>query len=246
MISHYINNPVLSERMSDYNFNKFTASHIARIKTYTPGPDIKLYGVSAATIMTTMIADTENSYSAWRSSADVESVDRSKKSGKTITVGDSIYELKSFISRKEGVIKDKFPKGSAVYKEFFPNGLKEYSAMTKKNADAIVKRFITTLDAHKTDFDASILTEANERYNTYLSLRKGQLEAIGTVRDEITDSEDKRHDLSVQLYRNLLTLLLLNAEEPERVSNFFDESMMKKKSNGEEPALSATQQQQSK
>jgi hypothetical protein len=242
MISHYLNNPVLSERMSDDNFNKFSASHIARIKTYDPNPDGQLFGVSETTIMAAMIMTTEKSYDDWRLSANMESVDRSKKSGRTITVDDAIADLRSFISRKEGVIADKFPKGSAVYKELFPNGLKEYSAMKKKNADTILKRFITTLDAHKSDFDASVLTEANDKYNTYLSLRKNQLEAIGKVKDEITDSEDKRHDLSVQLYKNLLTLLLLNAEEPDRAGNFFDESMIKRKSNGVDIPASAPPQ----
>ncbi len=86
--------------------------------------------------------------------------------------------------------------------------LKEYSGITKKNADTILKRFISALDAHKADFDEAIVTEAGDKYTTYLALRTDQLQTLGKVKDEMMDSEKKRHALAVQLYRNLLTLLL--------------------------------------
>jgi hypothetical protein len=246
MISHYLVNPILAERMSDDNLNKLASSHIARLKAYVPDPSVVLYGVSVSTIIAAMLSDTQTVYSAWRSSTEAESAERSNKSGRTITVDEAIADLKSFISRKEGVIADKFPRKSAVYKESFPLGLTEYSNLTKKNADTLLKRFITTLDAHKADFEASLLTEANAKYSTYESLREGQLESKGKVQDEIADSEKKRYGLSVQLYKNLVTLLLLNPEEPEKAKSFFDESFLKKKSNGEQPPAPAPQQQATK
>lgn len=235
MIYKHINNPFLADRISDDNFNKLSSSHIGSLKAFVPNSTDALFAVPAAGILNTMITDTEACYDAWRLSADSKSSEKSKKEAKTISVDDSITELKFFISRKAGVIADKFVKGSPEYEEFFPLGLKEYSAVTKKNANTIFKRFINTLDTHKSDFDESVFTEASEKYNTYLALRGAQLQTFGKVKDGMTDLEQKRYKLSVQLYKNLLTLLLLNAEEPEKTTNFFDESILKKKSKTVKP-----------
>lgn len=236
MIHFFLSNPLLNRKMSNYNFNKISAAHIARIKAFAPDPADTLFGVTVTTIMSSMIADTEAVYDAWRSTEDVESTERSKKEGRTISVDDSITDLKSFISRKKGVIADKFPKGTPAFEEFFPLGLREYSRMTKKDADTILKRFVNAVDAHKADLDPAILSEANSKYNIYLQLRKDQLQSIGKVKDGMTESERKRIRLAVQIYRNLLTLLLLNAEEPEKARNFFDESILKRKPGDQKPA----------
>ncbi len=239
MISFHLNNPFIAERISNDNFNKYSSTHIERLTAGIPVPADTLYGVAVSTIFNTMITDTQACYNTWKSTVDIKAAETSQKEGRTISVDDSISEMKAFISRKEGVIADKYPNGSPVYEEFFPHGKTEYTTATKKSADTLFKRFNTALENHKSDFDPAALTEANEKYNNYLALRKAQLQSMGKVKEGMTDSDEKRYKLGVQLYKNLLTLLLIYAEEPDKAANFFDESILKKKANIDEPPAPA-------
>ena len=58
---------------------------------------------------------------------------------------------------------------------------------------------------------------------------------MGKVKEGMSDSDEKRYKLGVQLYKNLLALLLIYAEEPDKAANFFDESILRKKVNTDEP-----------
>jgi len=242
MISKHLNNPFLADGISNANYNQISSTHIERLTVNIPDTANMIYGVPVPTIFDTMITSTQTCYNAWKASTDLNATQKSLKEGKTISVDGSMKDMKSFISTKEGVIADKFHPGTAVYEEFFPLGLSEYSSIRKKNADKILKRFITTLEAHKDSFDASMLTEANDKYNLYLSLRKTQLQTISKVKEEKITSDDSRYALAMQLYRNLLTLLLIYAEEPEKAAVYFDESILKKKSGNNKPAETAALQ----
>ncbi len=235
MFSHHLVNPFDSERLSNDNFDKFSSIHIERLTAGVPQNGNTLYGVPVQNIFNTMITDTQACYNIWKTTAATKATESSTKEGKTINVDDAISDMKEFISFKEGVIADRFHPGTPTYEEFFPNGKSEYSHVTKKNAEKLFKRFITTLDNHKTSFDEIMLTEANDKYNAYTSFRKDQLQTISKVNADMTDSDDKRYKLSSQLYKNLLTLLLINAEEPDKAANYFDESMFKKKGKKDEP-----------
>lgn len=237
MINKHINNPFIAERISDGDFNKISSYHIGSLKVYATTAEPVFFGVPENTIISAMLVATEDLYNNWKSSSEIKASEKSVKEGKTINVNDAVKDIKSFISRKSGVIADKFSKGTPTYEEFFPLGLKEYSGVRLKNAERIFKRFITTLDRNKNSFDEAMFTEASEKYNTYLAARSLQLQTFGKVKDGMTVTEEKRYKLGVQLYKNLLTLLLINAETPEKVTNYFDESILKKKSRGEEPPL---------
>ncbi len=234
MIYYYLSNPFLS-RLSNENFGKLSSTHIERLTANTPVTDTTLYGVPVTTIFDTMKTGTLALYTDWKSSVDLNETQKSQKEGKTISVNAAIKDVKDVISSKEGVIADKYHRGSAFFEEFFPHGLNEYSSATKKNADILFPRFITALNTHKADFDESMLSEVNDKYNIYLHSRKTQLQSISKVKDESITSNDKRRALAMQLYRNLLTLLLIYSEEPEKAAVYFDESILKRKSPADKP-----------
>jgi hypothetical protein len=235
MIANHVNNPFLSTRTSNGNFSKYAAIHIERLKANISATTDILFGTTITTIFNTMISQTENLFNDWKSSIDLSATEKSQKEGKTISVKQAFKDLKSFISIKHGVIADKFHKGTPIYEEFFPLGLNEYSKVSMKDADVVFKRFINALELHKDAFDANMLTEANEKFNTYTLLRQAQLQKIGRVKDEISNADEKRNALGLQLYKNLLTLLLIYADNPEKVDNYFDESIIAKKSKKEAP-----------
>jgi|YelNatPaOPRAMG01_1025707.scaffolds.fasta_scaffold04422_5 hypothetical protein len=229
MINKHINNPFLATRIGNDNFGKYSQTHIERLRTNIPETTDTLFEVPIVTVFDKMITQTEALYNDWKASTDSGATEKAQKEGKTKSVNQSFDELKSFISIKEGVIADKFHKGTPVYEEFFPLGLKEYSGVRKKNADTIFKRFINVLNIHKDVFDANMINEANEKYSTYTSLRQAQLQKIGEVKDKTSIADEKRKLLALQLYKNLLTLLLIYADKPEKAELYFDESIQKRK-----------------
>ena len=229
MIHYYVSNPITNAQLSNDNFNKFSTTHIERLKVNIPETTNMIYGVPVATIFNSMISDTELKFNAWKASIDTGATEKAEKEGKTIDVNSSFKNFKSFISLKAGVIADKYHKNPAIFEEFYPQGAEEYSKASKAKADKIFKRFITALDKNKADFDAAVLTEANAMYDVYTTLRKVQLQKIGKVKDESSTASVQRDELSLQLYKNLLTLLLINADMPEKTAIYFDESMFKKK-----------------
>lgn len=233
MTTNHVKNPYLKIRIGDDNLSKYSSTHLERLRTNIPQTTDMIFGIPVSTLFNTMITETETVFNDWKTSTEIKATEKAQKEGKTISVNQSFEDMKSFISVKEGVIADKFPKGSPVYEEFFPLGLSEYSRLNKKNANNIFKRFISTLEIHKDVFAPEMFTEATEKYNTLISLRQAQLQKIGKVIDEISVAGSKRYALEVQLYKNLLTLLLINAEHPEKAEIYFDESILKKKNKKE-------------
>ena len=242
MIHYYISNPITNAQLGNDNFNKFSTTHIERLKANIPETADMIYGIPVPAIFNIMISDTELKFNAWKASIDIGATEKAEKEGKTIDVNSSFKNFKSFISLKAGVIADKYHKNPAIFEEFYPQGAEEYSKSSKAKADKIFKRFITALDKNKADFDAAIITEANAMYDEYTTLRKVQLQKIGKVKDESSTASVQRDELSLQLYKNLLTLLLINADMPEKAAVYFDESILKKKSGNNKPAETAAPQ----
>jgi hypothetical protein len=134
----------------------------------------------------------------------------------------------SYVIRKEGFIRDMFYEEPALYEEFFPQGLTEYRKASKKKLETIGERFVTVAQKYANRLGTDLGNDAQFRLNAYLSTRTAQLNAVGGVKGISEAAQASRKALSVQLFKNLLTLLMLNAETPDKVSRYFDESFLKK------------------
>ncbi len=238
MIQHLKSNPFLSQKLGNGDYSKYSSLHFERMITGIPETEMLIYGIPVKNIFDSMISGTRTKIDDFKLSIAEQSTESSQREGKTISLDDSITDMKTFISYKEGVIADKFHPGTPVYEEFYPHGKSEYRRAAKKDIETVFKRFIETLTRHKDSFDEAMLIEANEKYIACLTARETQLESKGKVKHGSTDIDRKRYALGVQMYKNLLTLLLINAEEPLKALAYFDESMIKKDSNDKEsPAL---------
>ena len=63
------------------------------------------------------------------------------------------------------------------------------------------------------------------RTNNYVTLREAQLESIGEVKERDSEADAERLAIAVQLFKNLLGLIIIFAENTKRVKDFFDLSI---------------------
>jgi|GEM_PF-2399202 len=222
MFENHLTNPFLALKIGNERFDKLSLGHIESAKL------LDTNGSPYAALFTDNLASTQTIYKSFSESISVKALNKAQKEGKTITVYTGIKSIKNYISGKEGVLKDKFPKGSPIYEELFPSGVHEYSKATVKNIGYLLKRFIDSLTVHQADIDKSILDGAQSLYDGFMQTRQSQLSKKGEVKDGSTTTETLRKQLSVQLFKNMLLLLLINVDNPEKVKDYFDEAFIKK------------------
>jgi hypothetical protein len=227
MYFNHLRNPFLNPHTSDANFGKLATTHLERLKANNTGSRFDA-----------LITSTEPLYKAFISTLFTGSGSSSTKESKTLSTNDALLQLKAFISRKEGVIADKFPRTSPVYQEFFPLGLKEYRLASKKNLQVVAERFIKAAQTHSGIVGKELAKEAQTLLENYVTSRTQQLQAIGSLKGISGESKACRKALAIQLYKNLLHILLINAEQTEQVKAYFDVSFVRK-SRREEKQLAA-------
>ncbi len=224
MFEKHLTNPFLTSRLSDDKFSKLTQGHIETAKL------LNTNGSPYAALFADNLTSTQTIFKSYNDSLSGKALNKAQREGKTIVVYTGIQSIKKFISSKEGVIKDKFPKGSPVYEELYPKGIGEYSKANVENMARLLKRFIDALTAHQGEIDKSILDQAQAYYDSFTQTRQAQLSKKGEVKDGSTASETLRKQLSVQLFKNMLLLLLIYVDNPEKVKDYFDEAFIKKSS----------------
>ena len=217
MFLNHLRNPFLSLQTSDANFSKLAGTHLERLKAN-----------NTANRFESLILQTEPLYQAYITTLTTGSGTSSSKESKTVSTNEAIANLKAYISRKEGVIADKFPKKTPVYQEFFPLGLSEYRIASKKNMQVLAERFTKAAQTHATVLGKDMAKEAQALLEAYTSSRTQQLQAIGSVKGISGESKARRKALALQLYRNLLRMLLENVEQTESVKAYFDTSFLRK------------------
>ncbi len=226
MLINFFKNPVEASKIGAGKFGNFADTHISNLKTLIPADGATLFGIPVKDILNTLIIESESSYDEWASSLSDKSTNKSMREGKTINLDDSLENLRDLVSRKAGVIADKFPRGTPVYEELYPGGVSEYKRVSKENAANIFGRFIKVLGLHKNVLGEDIFNEVNDSYNLFTTAKDEQSSSKSQVTDKIGLYQEKRRQLSVQLFKNLLTLLLINLEQPEKAAKYFDESML--------------------
>lgn len=217
MFLNHLRNPFINLQTSEANFNKLAGTHLERLKANNTGNRFE-----------SLILQTEPLYQAYISTITTSSGTSSTKESKTVSTNEAIANLKTYISRKEGVIADKFPKKTSVYQEFFPLGLSEYRLASKKNIQLLAERFIKAAQLHSATIGKEIAKEAQSLLDIYTASRTQQLQAIGSVKGMSGESKARKKALALQLYKNLLHILLENVEQTDQVKTYFDISFLRK------------------
>ncbi len=148
-----------------------------------------------------------------------------KKSG-TISRQDAFDEVLDFIRRKEGVIKDLFPKGSPSYTEFYPAGLTEYSKAGVEGIKNLLVRYVAAFAKHKEQLGGQLVMDIIGLQKLYNDARDEQVDVKTTNKSSITLVRETRKALTMQLTRCLLQIASYTLENPEAFNSYFNFSLL--------------------
>lgn len=147
--------------------------------------------------------------------------------GETISKNEALASFCHLVSLREARVRDKFPKGSAPYEEFFPHGLSEYNRPTMAKAVVLMDRMVDKATKFVADTGADMVTEFTAARSAFQNARTEQVEQKGEVSEAASLRRAARAALELQLQKNLLTIALMFVGQPERAKDFFDQSKLK-------------------
>jgi hypothetical protein len=120
-------------------------------------------------------------------------------------------------------------KGSVVYTSFFPQGVMPFTeGLTKGNVEQRMDQLIAAINLNTAVAGgAAVLTEYQTFKTSYQSARSAQLGKIGEVISVIDDRDAAELVLDTQLFFNLHTICINIMSTPERLDNFFNETIIR-------------------
>jgi hypothetical protein len=186
-----------------------------------------------------MIADTDVLYKDFCDELNAEFSEAHLREGATMNVDHAIAQFREMVRGKRAYIESFFPRDSAVYSTFFPDGLRTYTHATKANIEMVMTHFIGTLADHQAELGITILNDFTAAYVDYTGLRKEQLLKKAEVSAIRTRVKEKRRLLALALQQNMFTIAHEFAGDKDRAGDFFDFSLLYYQGNhhdGEEKA----------
>ncbi|MBM3435857.1 MAG: hypothetical protein FJY07_06540, partial [Bacteroidetes bacterium] len=205
-----------SERIGDDDIKRYAQSHIERITANNTGSK---YDV--------MLTDTTKAYTDFYNAISAEVTNEGIKQAATQSVDAILADFKTEVSFMEGVIRNAFRTSPSVIQEFFPYGLSEYSNATKSNIEMMMDRMVNACANNTARLPAGFDTNVKNLRQSYINLRSGQLQKIGTVADNKAQAATLRNTLERQLNLNLLDIAKEYLGDPVNGLKFFDQSILK-------------------
>jgi hypothetical protein len=206
-----------SIEVSDANLYKFAEDHLSRLKANNDAGDYN-----------TMYNNTLTAFDSYGQSLAKEDAQFTQQQGSTVNVDALIAEFKTQVSRTEGLINYVYGVKSAEYQEFFPLGVTEYTQASKANIEVLMQRMATKAQKYSLKLGVEVATRFSDYLNNYTQVRREQLENIGRVTADRSQTEVTRHTLARQIMSNLLLIANQFLGNPERGMDFFDQSIIRR------------------
>ena len=225
-LSSFFINPFirLIARVGVEKFRKFFEKHIQLTTAKNTGGEY-----------TQIIADSNAKYSEFYDSYLLEDTSSAIQQGMTITVDNIITEFKAKVKQNEGLIRSKFNVDTAEYQEFFPHGITEYTGANKEDVLTLMERMVNRGTAYLAQLGQPFVDLFTDILSRYSAARTAQLQKMGTTKDLDTQTDQFQVEGADQLFHNLLFIADNFRNQPEIVTDFFDESFIASGSGDDAP-----------
>jgi hypothetical protein len=222
----FFKNHFNTNKISDDNMKKFAEIHIQRLTANNGGGEF-----------TTMITNTTTAFTTYFGAITDEATKFAVQQGLTVAMKNTVEAFKKGVSQKEGIIRGNFGKDSAIYQEFFPLGITEYTKATLANIELLMQRFVNAASAHAVELGIPFVTQFQDYLAFFQAARQAQLLKVGEVVDSKTDSSVMRDGLENELMKNVHLIASMFVGDINRCMDFFDQSFVRDGSGGgdEEP-----------
>lgn len=225
-LSSFFVNPFirLVDEVGVEKFRKFFEKHIQLTTAKNAGGEY-----------TQILADSNAKYLQFYDSYLLEDTSYVIQQGMTITVDNIIAEFKADVKQQEGLIRSNFNVGTTEYEEFFPQGITEYTGADKENVLTLMERMVNRGTAYLVQLGQPFVDLFTDILSRYSVARTAQLQKIGTTKDLDTQTDQFQIEGADQLFHNLLLIVDNFRNQPERVRDFFDESIVASGSGDDTP-----------
>ena len=216
-LSSFFINPFLTlvKEVGVEKFRKFFEKHIQLTTAKNAGGEY-----------TQIITDSNATYSQFYGNYLLEDTSFVIQQGLTITVDNIIAEFKSGVKQQEGLIRSNFNVGTPEYEEFFPLGITEYTRADKENVLTMMERMVNRGTAYLAQLGQPFVDLFTDILSRYSAARTAQLQKMGTTKDLDTQTDQFQIEGADQLFHNLLFIADNFRNQPEIVTDFFDESIV--------------------
>jgi len=214
-----------SPKISDDNLRKFAEIHLQRLSAGNPGG-----------IFTALITATTGAYQAYFGAIVDEATRAAIQKGMTLKMNNALDAFLEAARRQEGRIRAEYDKESAVYAEFYPQGLNEYNQASLADVEALMLRYAQAAERHVALLGQNFVDTFKDFHAKFTAVRTAQLLAIGGVKAEKTDTRGNRDALEDQLMDNLFTLAMKFKRDADAGMAYFDQSFLRDTDAAEEDA----------
>ncbi len=204
-----------TDRISDDKLDLFTQDHIERLKSNNPG-----------NVYDAMILSTEKVYTDYYSAKTTESFELAQREASTINVEQYAAEFLQLVSMKEGIIRGTWGVSSAVYQEFYPAGITEYTRAKRANMNELMDRYLQTASKYTDELPGGFVDAFSAIINNYKTHRQAQLNQMGTVSGDKLATAENRDALETQLMSNLLVIANHNIAKPAATKVYFTQHLV--------------------
>jgi hypothetical protein len=217
-LRRYFENAFDKPEISSEELRSFSEDHIGKLKTE---------GGHAA-----MLSATEVVFGPFDAALSDRAAQIGSLGGNTVTKNEVVQLFRTKIRQRRGRVVDAFGEGSAEYREIFPDGLSYYTKATmetlKQRLDYVVEKFTK----YQAQLGAALVAEFEGLRTQFVNARDEQVGDKGGVSQARGAVKTTRTALEMQLTDNLLALAREFKGQPEKATEFFDQSLL------EDPTLS--------
>jgi len=153
-------------------------------------------------------------------------VNVAQQGSETMTVDNIIQLFNDEITKLEPKIQVQFPKKTAEYSEFFPQGKSAYTNATKGNIDNLFATIITACQNHGDKLGTEPAEVMVALRTNYVAARESQLKKKGSAANTRSAWDDNLNIVEDLAFHNLLRIADTYRGQPEKIGLFFDQSII--------------------
>ena len=168
--------------------NQFNVKRIidSRLQTFARFVIAALTLNNPAGVFDDVILKLTNAYTTYFGDYNVKSIDKSDASGYTVGQKEAIQAFTNGVHADYNLIASKFPKGSAIYKQFFSKGLDEFNNVTLGNILQLAHRMTVKANQYKSQLGGATFAARYATFETDITTTMGtQTTSNTTVKTSI-------------------------------------------------------------
>ena len=216
-LKSFYRNPFKATTITVERLVKFCKDHLERLTAY-----------NVDDALTATINETTPLLNALNAAVNAEDTSAVTQLSLTQKMTATLKAFKKDVSRDEGLIRHTWGAGTPEYRQFFPNGVSEYSTASLTDAEILMSRFVSSATAHVATLGQAFADKFSAHLSNFSAARKAQLQQFGEVSEAKADVREKREAMETQLLKNIHTLGTQFTANGNRSMNFFDESLLRR------------------